>query len=146
MARKVDWKAVRDIAVTIFNTESGEINPEGLKKIDDIFAEAGFQRLGAGRNRIVFLSPSGRNVVKVPINDWGISNNTTEALYWRERDQKTVPLARCRIFCDGLLLAMETVDTLSRWTYADLPWAVQIDCGQVGRNRKGQFVAYDYTE
>jgi hypothetical protein len=146
MAHKVDWKAIRDIAATIYSTEVCEIEPDGLEKLKAIFTEAGFRQLGAGRHRLAFLAPSGRNVVKVPLSDWGAMDNTTEALYWRERDQGTVPLARCRIFCDGLLLAMEAVDTLSTWTYDDLPWAIQIDCAQVGRNRRGQFVAYDYAE
>lgn len=141
----VDWKVVKDIAATVFRTENCTIDPEGLTKIDTILTEAGFRRLFAGRNRLSYLSPSGRNVVKIPLNDYGAHDNNDEAFHFRRERAKWFPLARCRLFCDGLLLVMEWVEIDPNWEYSDLPeWATWVDSGQVGLNRKGEFVAYDY--
>ena len=146
MARKVDWKAVKDIAATVFSTKDCTIDPEGLERLERLLVSVGFRRLDSGRHRLAFLSPSGRNVVKVPINDFGVLDNGRESTRWGRRAEMW-PLARCRLFCDGLLLVMEAVEILPNWTFSDLPeWAKWIDGGQVGLNRKGEFVAYDYAD
>jgi hypothetical protein len=142
----IDWKAVKDIVATVFSTEDCTIDPEGLERLESLLVNAGFRRLNAGRHRLAFLSPSGRNVVKVPINDFGVLDNGRESTKWGKRAEMW-PLARCRLFCDGLLLVMEAVKIDPERSFSDLPeWAGWIDCGQVGLNRKGEFVTYDYAD
>ncbi len=96
--------------------------------------------LGYGRNRAVFRR--GDHVFKVPINDCGVTDNSHEA-YLSQRYGKTegyVPYAKCRMF--GLILVMEYVDHVGSTKTPDWTWSV--DGGQVGRNRKGELLAYDF--
>jgi hypothetical protein len=93
--------------------------------------------VGAGRHRAVFQR--GRVVVKVPLSQAGIQDNQLEARRWRERAHPH--LARCRLA--GPLLVMERVSTRSQ---NPPEWADTIDCSQVGLNRKGRWVAYDYAQ
>lgn len=97
--------------------------------------------LGIGRNREVFLSPSGKYVVKVPINDLGIYDNAYEAELFAKYGRKD-HLAKCRLI--GKVLVMEYIE-IHRMKYNELPeWVLSVDCLQVGFNRKGQLLAYDY--
>ena len=139
----VDWAAIKLHAATIFSREDMTIDPDALKAIKEALLAGGFKELLAGRNRVAFLSPSGRNVVKIPLNDYGVADNSSEAVRWRKERADWYPLARCRLFCD-LLVVMEVVDRCSL-DYGKLPsWVSWVDCGQVGYNRRRKLVAYDY--
>ena len=97
----------------------------------------------AGRNRLVFESRG--VVIKLPLNDYGMHDNEREARKYRER-RYFHPMAPCRLakLFDIPLVVMQKVDT--KVPYQDLPeWAAQVDCGQVGRDRRGALVAYDYA-
>jgi len=100
------------------------------------------KHLGDGRNRSVYLLPSGLYVVKFPKNNWGVHENYVESRSCKRDDylyrwQK----AKCRLA--GLWLIMEYV---SQVPYDELPdWSKYVDGGQVGLNRKGEYVAYDYA-
>ena len=122
--------------------------------------------LGAGRHRRVYTNVSAfpycilgsDYVIKVPWNgwhhdnrsglDWGISDNyrehTLSLRYGDKPDENGIVYAYARILPNGWLV-MERVDPT--WIpREDRPaWADYVDCAQVGRNKKGLIVAYDYA-
>lgn len=105
--------------------------------------EKSFKFLGEGRNRITFLTPSGKYVVKVPLNEAGVYDNWKESKSCKSdfnlmREHK----ARCRML--GFMLVMEFVE--EKISRDDLPeWTCWVDCGQVGLTWKGKLVAFDYA-
>lgn len=100
--------------------------------------------LGQGRNRIVYLLPSGKNVIKIPINEYGLYNNWDEAtIFSRREDGCYIPLARCKMVKDTPYLIMEYVEQ-TKDPYVE-PWTYSVDCSQVGYTRSGKLVAYDYA-
>lgn len=102
-----------------------------------------FKLIGEGRNRLTYLSPSKKYVIKVPKNPEGIRNNFFEARdckkdSWLYRNQK----AKCRMW--GYLLVMEYVKPV--YNFWELPnWILTVDCQQVGYDRKGNLVAFDFA-
>jgi len=57
-----------------------------------------YKYLGSGRNRHVFLLPSGRNVIKVPINEAGRTDNYLEAVRFKKSSINSyASYARCRL-------------------------------------------------
>ena len=112
--------------------------------------------LGCGRHRHAWRLPSG-NVIKIPKGGGGEYANEREARAWSLRHNReaveplmrTFEFARCRLIPDTSILVMEYVDPYenSSIDYAALPlWAKQVDCQQVGHNRQGRLVAYDFAE
>ena len=102
-----------------------------------------FEWIGCGRNRTVFRH--GNWVIKVPLNDYGFADNDHEHRIFRkygvEPNPDKVRYARCRMI--GQLLVMEHVDETSQRDA--LPeWASYIGGNQVGLNRSGKWVAFDY--
>jgi len=119
----------------------------------------GYEFLGCGRSRKVFLSPNGQWVVKIPIGPYGMEDNLREYQLWKLSHYQR---ARCRIV-SRICLVMEFVDhqlMLDRFNVTGenaheiyiqsmlkLPrWVILLDCFQAGYNRKGQLVAYDYAD
>lgn len=103
-----------------------------------------------GRNRIVFMTSKGF-VIKLPLNQGGCGDNEWESSVSSCPDSTGRQLARTRFHCiNGIIvLFMETVNHLADEEiirlFGEIPWWVDgIDCGQVGINRKGKLVAYDY--
>jgi len=97
--------------------------------------------LGEGRRRRVYLSPSGRTVVKVPKCGFGVSDNLIERDRYRHNPEGRY--APCRFWPGTNMLVMEYVEPIQR--LCDKPeWADYIDCGQVGTSRSGKVLAYDY--
>ncbi len=94
--------------------------------------------LGEGRHRRTYLSPNGRWVYKIPLSDAGVHDNWHEAgEFVRDSD-----LAYCRNLKDTGILLMEYAKQIP---LGSLPyWAKWYDCGQVGTNRHGRAVVYDY--
>lgn len=114
-------------------------------------AQKSWTLVGAGRNRIVYRR--GNYVVKVPLNEEGVYDNHFERrtfLKYGNGEKAYVKYARCRM--KGGLLIMQfarfpgpnsTETGFIPWKH--LPsWAGSVDCCQVGYNRFGQLVAYDY--
>lgn len=108
-----------------------------------------WEYIGEGRNRAVYRH--GNYVVKVPLNVYGVGDNYHEYHVFRHPERYDYcSYARCRLM--GQLLIMQYarfVGPLSDETgyipYANAPkWADTIDCNQIGYNRFGQIVAYDY--
>lgn len=103
----------------------------------------GFEHLGTGRNRACFARPGDDYVIKIPVNSYGVMNNYDEAGWFAKFRNR---MARSRIVrWAGLpVLVMERVTT--GFTYPDLPeWSDWVDCQQVGKTKRGVFVAYDYA-
>lgn len=101
-----------------------------------------YQYIGSGRNRAVFLTKNSKNVIKVPLNYAGGSDNFVET----KKQDFGFPIPRNkRIFIDDFCcVIMEYVEPVKEWK--NLPeWTSWIDCCQVGTNRKGEIVAYDYA-
>lgn len=103
--------------------------------------------LGEGSSRRVYLTKSGKYVIKFPIDELGFDENQKEA---KEREENKSfeknCLANCRLITlnGRQCLVMEFV---KRWTLPSnlLPgWAYQVDSFQVGFTNRGKLVAYDY--
>jgi len=103
--------------------------------------------LGEGRTRRVFLSRSGKYVVKIPLNGEGEHANFIEARdFSLNRFLGQEKLARCREVClnGKWCLVMERVYPAS--IEENLPsWADFVDCRQVGYTRRKNLVAYDWA-
>lgn len=117
-----------------------------------------FERIENGSYRTAYLSPSKRFVYKVPLRYTGLICNYFEHDQYRNgtvcKDHVGVPrdaLARCRISPAGILV-MEFVAGAVYGNYekvegtdVDVPdWAWRIEGAQVGINRRGKIVAFDY--
>jgi len=110
--------------------------------------------VGEGRHRRVFR----RNnvVIKIPLNEEGIDANRREAYIYTCRDSSGYSYckyAKCRLIKDTDILMMEwahypregITDERGYIPYKDMPdWAWRVDLFQVGYNRKGKAVTYDY--
>ena len=104
----------------------------------------GFKVVGQGRHRRGMLFPSGKYILKVPINTEGQQANEEEAeRYQTDYSEKG---ARCRMidYKGFPCLVMEAVKP-NLYSSSDCPFLHEVDCGQVGMNRKGKIVAYDYS-
>ena len=106
-----------------------------------------------GRNRVVF--DMGIYVVKLPRHALGFSDNEWEGSVSNEgNDEGYVQYAKTRIFYyKGLhefsipVVFMERVNSDIRQgkKYKDFPdWVGSVDGGQVGYNKHGKLVAFDY--
>lgn len=113
----------------------------------------GYILLGEGRNRQVWRR--GNYVIKFPLNTYGVDDNCHEASTYQESLRRPMycKYARCRLVLPlGTVLVMEYAryvgpksDETGYITLPDCPeWAYSIDCWQVGYNRRGEIVAYDY--
>jgi hypothetical protein len=122
-----------------------------LQEIFNELKDRGFKALGNGRHRQGFLFPSGKFVLKVPINSRGSQANLEESQRCHS-DYKDKG-AKCRLFYyKGFpCLIMEKLEnTFFTCFYPtellDAPgWVHTVDSYQVGRNRKGKLLAYDYS-
>lgn len=119
-----------------------------------------FKYIGEGRHRSVYRH--GNYVVKIPLCDEGIHDNLWEAQKFRKEKEYAaihdtikieIQYARCRLIPKSCILVMqfacEVVNGLTDengWVYPPFrpDWTGYIDCHQVGFNRFGQLVAYDY--
>ncbi len=109
--------------------------------------------IGEGRNRQVFRH--GNYVYKFPLNEYGVHDNNHEAHTYRESLRRPMycKYARCKLVLPwATVLVMEYArypgplsDAEGYIGFDKCPeWAYSIDCCQVGYDRRGQIVAYDY--
>lgn len=110
--------------------------------------------LSYGRHRIVFRH--GNYVVKVPLNEEGLYDNWRERNVWLNRSPRNYcKYARCRMWGIALVMQYATFpgplsDDKGYKGYVSIltpgvpKWIYAVDCGQVGYNRFGEIVAYDY--
>jgi hypothetical protein len=115
-----------------------------------VLHDKGFKKLGQGRHRCVYLCPSGHYVIKFPINSDGEVANIEEAQAYKNGRGC---VAKCRLFeyNEACCLIMEAVafpddgEAWHQWSQTLPKWVKYIDCWQVGYNRKGELVAYDFS-
>jgi len=103
--------------------------------------------IGEGRNRRVFLLPSGLYVIKIPLNEDGIRDNCLEDTRFRRQRADWYPLARCRLLdYSEYNLIMEYVEPVydSQELMKKYSWVGFVDCCQVGYSKKNKLVAFDY--
>jgi hypothetical protein len=128
-------------------------------QIRDDFENRKLRFIGMGGRRATYLSPSGKFVYKVPINLMGVRDNKREHELYRTKEEATYwpheRLARCRLAPSGVLV-MEVVSPTTRNNQGcnyvnkteDRPddWISKrwVDGQQYGKNRAGNWVAYDY--
>jgi hypothetical protein len=110
-----------------------------------------FKPIGQGGARRVFLMPSGKYVLKFPLNYNGETDNKREFEYYSMNPKNK---ARCRLIrmYDLPIIIMEVVtpwwksDNDKHKSKSDMPkWVQSLDCAQAGYTRKGELVAYDYA-
>jgi sulfur relay (sulfurtransferase) DsrC/TusE family protein len=97
----------------------------------------------------VYLTPSKKYVVKVPLDEDGYIDNIKEAQQayidnWLPKKYK----ARCKLMRNGWLV-MEYVKSIYHlpYHYKDIPsWAYGVDACQIGFTLNGRLVAYDYAQ
>lgn len=104
----------------------------------------------AGSNRLTFGFKG--YVVKIPTcgsgfvaNDWEGSVSNSEESF---NNDSYVQYAKTRmVYFNGLpVVFMEEVIMPIDFKYEDFPdWVGFVDCGQVGWNKKGRLVAYDFA-
>lgn len=107
-----------------------------------------YPKLGEGAFRVV-LQETSKTVIKIPIDDMGISCNLIENIMFKKYSQSGI-LAKCNLFYfkEIPILRMEYV---TLWKEAGIlksklpKWATKIDCAQVGLNSKGKLVCFDYA-
>jgi hypothetical protein len=123
-----------------------------FQQIQRQFIDRGLTHIGQGSGRAVYLSPSGMFVYKVPLHEFGLQANKREHQIYRHPEINHGYLskdrvARCRLAPSGVLVMelVRTVDSRGARLASNLPeWAYHVDSFQVGTNRAGQAVAYDY--
>lgn len=108
-----------------------------------------------GRNRNVFKMPGGY-VVKLPSGMNGIADNDWEGSVSNSEegtgfDVGYVQYARTRMcyYKDIPIVFMEYVEYLNKEKIVkrfgkEPEWCYSVDCGQVGINKRGRLVAFDY--
>jgi hypothetical protein len=112
---------------------------EAQKKEQELIND-GWILIGEGSKRKAYRSACGNHVVKIPKDHIGIGENMKEAHTYRTGDRNL--LARC-IMTFGFLIIMEYVSPIDA-DACDLPtWCKEYD-NQVGYNKNGKLVAYDY--
>lgn len=101
--------------------------------------------IGEGRHRITFESE--RVVIKMPKNIGACWASQTEYNRYKRKDpSESSYLAHCRLlWMYGVpVIIMVKLDT--KLDYRTKPqWSWEYDAGQIGRDRKGNLKAYDYT-
>ena len=105
----------------------------------------GWIYIGSGKNRRVLKRKN--FVLKIAYTDSGIIANKNEHIYYRNN---RINFAACRLICDNILMmrAVSILDDLDFCQYKLIPsWAFNLNDGpQVGIDRNGMIVAYDYAE
>ena len=116
-----------------------------LIKLYNIFNKR-FKYLSSGRHRDVFISKTGKYVFKVPNCHSGICANDIEGSWFCDEyaHHKLFYINEIPIVIMEYLKEMDTETYLKLCKTEEYDWINGIDCGQVGYNRKGDVVAFDW--
>lgn len=105
-----------------------------------------YEVLSVGRNRIVFKLKSGNYILKFPLSNNGETDNDWEgSVCINNEDPEEIQYPRTKWVCyNGFVcVVMDYIDVNT--SCESLPdWVNNVDCQQVGLNRKGRLVAFDY--
>lgn len=102
--------------------------------------------LGSGRHRKVYKR--GGVVLKIPLNLGGAEANIMERLLYISRREEKI-FAPCRLLSNGCLMMVALTNTCSCCDYdKNHPsWVRELSDGpQIGFDRSGRLMAYDYAE
>lgn len=109
-----------------------------------------YELLNSGRNRVVFRLKSGNYVLKFPLNEDGVSDNDWEASICSNKNEEDIdevqwPKTRYIEIEGFICCVMEYIEPITYFEDKVLPdWIHSVDGGQVGYNKKGVLLAYDY--
>jgi len=117
-------------------------------KIENHLSSNGWIYLGAGKDRRVWKR--GNVVLKIAYVESGILANKCEHQIYRQSLGKETKYAPCRLISENILM-MRSVRELNNLSLEDellIPnWAYELNDGsQVGIDRNGKIMAYDYAE
>lgn len=113
---------------------------------------AGYEFKGCGRHRTCYAKPKSKYVLKIPRNLAGFEANRAEVAFYENRKQFTDSqdrMARCRLVMihDIPCVVMEKINRDLGYGPNPWPnWVYTVDCQQVGFDRKGRLVAYDFAD
>jgi len=117
-------------------------------KIEQNLFNNGWTYIGRGKNRRVWKLKNKNFVLKIAYTDSGIIANKNEHTFYRNSNR--INFAACRLICDNILMmrAVSILDDSDFCQYKLIPsWAFNLNDGpQVGIDRNGMIVAYDYAE
>lgn len=122
---------------------------ERCKDADKIINELKdqYECIGLGRNRIVFKMRSGNYVLKFPLGCNGESDNDWEGSVVTNKNHDLndgsviTPKTRWLSYKGFICVLMEYIDE----NIDEYPeWSASVDCQQVGVNKKGQILAFDF--
>jgi hypothetical protein len=134
-------------------------NDANLYKIEEVANQKELKYLRRGTTRRVYATKSGNYVIKFPRSPLDEISNKEEAQSWNKKDWKLAgKLAKCRLISlNGMIcLIMERVESLYEVMEDNHPndrderitkWAANLNDGpQVGINRKGKILVYDWAK
>lgn len=107
-----------------------------------------YECLGVGRHRIVFKLKSSNYVIKFPLgcsgeadNDWEGSLVTNKNSFMSDTNRVRTPKTKWINYKGFVCVIMEYLDE----NVTEKPeWAGKVDDGQIGTNKKGQILAFDF--
>lgn len=102
--------------------------------------------IGSGRHRKVYKK--GDVVLKIPVNLDGVEANVMERKLYLSRRKEGI-FAPCRLLSNGCLMMVALSNTLDCCDYdKNYPsWVQELNDGpQIGIDRNGRLLAYDYAE
>jgi hypothetical protein len=113
-----------------------------FKSIAAALVSKGYTVAGTGSKRCAYVCPEKKHVIKIPVTEIGIMENFFEDKKFKSGAYPG-KVARCMLVANNLVI-MEYVEPVVLTKETVLPyWCKEFD-NQVGYNKKGQLVAYDY--
>lgn len=147
MTHQMDFCQVNNIKVE--DTFSGGFDKKARNKKANKIIKAlskKYDLLSIGRNRIVFKLKSGNYVLKFPLSNNGETDNDWEgSVCINNEDPEEIQYPRTKWVCyEGFVcVVMDCInENIANYELPD--WVSSVDNQQVGLNRKGRLVAFDY--
>lgn len=113
-----------------------------------------YQRLGEGVTRVTYVKGDSKTVIKVPKEPYNVAANMGEVKF-AKKPLHGIKVAKCslKMMMGVPVVEMERVEPLATPTWSNdrvinklaqkYPWICWVDCNQVGKNSKGEVVAFD---
>lgn len=138
----LEWLAmVRAQAVEYFGEEVGNLYDRLAARCEEFVC---------GRNRAAFIFSN--YVIKLPMCPAGCGDNDWEGSISTGDNPNDIQYARTRLLYWKNKIPIVLMERVEHARSADIiaklgeepDWCMSVDCGQVGWNRAGKLVAYDY--